>query len=239
MDLLSGLTRERNVGDRISLSQELFIWKENALKLVELLSLRSLKFLQGGPTLGNWPDLLTWLGESPALTHVTVFVHCNFCNDCGDLFDSVVSALAKNSSIVKLELIQLHLHTGHLDALCQSAREYRSLAEVILTPTYTRVDGDRLHRFNRPSIEFRDAALKLLDTVRRNASRMSAAVKYVLGDITAEGASAVEELLLHPMLLERVRDDGEVTDAKAEAMVKLAVSRVGSSKRFGADGRCQ
>ncbi|KAL3238751.1 hypothetical protein MRX96_021785 [Rhipicephalus microplus] len=51
---------------------------------------------------------------------------------------------------------------------------------------------------------------------------MSAAVKYVRGKITADGARAVEELLDHPQLLERVRDEAGVTDAKAKEMVKKA-----------------
>ncbi|KAL1475327.1 hypothetical protein MTO96_037377 [Rhipicephalus appendiculatus] len=179
-----------------------------------------------GPTRGNWLTWLTWLAESSALTHVTVVAFSDMCISCADVCDQVVSALAKNSSIVKLGLVQFQLEAAHLEALCRNAREHRSLTEVVLTPTYTTLDECCIPYFNRISEDFCAAALQLRDVVRQNASWMNAAVKYVLGDISADGASAVDELLVHPRLVERVRDEGRVTDAKAREMVKLAVSRV-------------
>ncbi|KAH6941353.1 hypothetical protein HPB50_016910 [Hyalomma asiaticum] len=61
--------------------------------------------------------------------------------------------------------------------------------------------------------------------VRRNASRITPAVKFVLGkEITAAGAMALEDLRDHPRLVEQVRDESLVKDAEAAAMVKRTVS---------------
>ncbi|KAL1475326.1 hypothetical protein MTO96_037376 [Rhipicephalus appendiculatus] len=57
---------------------------------------------------------------------------------------------------------------------------------------------------------------------------MNAAVKFVLGEETGAGASAIEELHDHQRLPERVRDDGGLTFAEAEEKVKLTASRVRS-----------
>ncbi|XP_037523170.1 uncharacterized protein LOC119400233 [Rhipicephalus sanguineus] len=143
--------------------------------------------------------------------------------------DRLVSALANNSSIVKLRLVGFKLKTSHLDALCQTARDHRSLGEFVFTPACIEMKvfcpaicNDRL------SVGFREAALELQDLVRQNAFRMSAAVKFVLGEESGDGASAIEELHDHPLLPERVRDDAGLTDAKAQEKVKHAVSRVRS-----------
>ncbi|KAH7986878.1 hypothetical protein HPB51_026592 [Rhipicephalus microplus] len=139
-------------------------------------------------------NVLMLLAKSLALTHVVISVYDHswrhLCGGCADVFDRVVSALAKNPRITVMELPFFPLETTHLDTLCNSAREHRSLTV-------------------------------LQDVVRQNASRMSAAVKYVRGEITADGARAVEELLDHPQLLERVRDEAGVTDAKAKRWSRM------------------
>ncbi|KAL3238757.1 hypothetical protein MRX96_021790 [Rhipicephalus microplus] len=102
----------------------------------------------------------------------------------------------------------------HLGTLCNAAHEHQSLTAVKFRSSYK--------KWMEPWVEFMDAFVRLQDAVCQNASRMSAAVKYVRGKITADGARAVEELLDHPQLLERVRDEARVTDAKAKEMVKDA-----------------
>ncbi|KAL1475324.1 hypothetical protein MTO96_037374 [Rhipicephalus appendiculatus] len=179
--------------------------------------------MASAPTFVDW---LSWLAESTALTHVIVVAFSRTCTECAEMCDMLVSALANNSAIVKLGLVEFTLETAHLDALCQNAREHRSLTEFVLTPA-CRVFGEVCP----PSCdllteEFREAALQLQDVVRHNASLMCAAVKFVLGEVTVDGGSAVEQLHDNRWLPERVRDEADVTDAEAEKKVKRAVMRL-------------
>ncbi|XP_075724165.1 uncharacterized protein LOC142766826 [Rhipicephalus microplus] len=162
--------------------------------------------------------VLLLLAKSSALTHVVINVYnhssWHLCGQCVDLFDRVVSALATNPRITEMWLPFFPLESTHLDTLCDSACEHRSLTAVKFRSHYK--------RWSQPSADFSAAVMRLQDAVRQNASRMNAAVEYVRGEITADGARAVEELLDHPQLLERVRDEAGVTDAKAKEMVKDA-----------------
>ncbi|KAH8037585.1 hypothetical protein HPB51_015019 [Rhipicephalus microplus] len=163
-------------------------------------------------------NVLMLLAESSALTDVCIDFYDHslefLCGGCANVFDRVVSALATNPRITVMELPFFPLETTHLDTLCNSAREHRSLTVVQFRSCY--------REWKQPSADFQAAVTRLQDVVRQNASRMNAAVEYVRGEITADGARAVEELLDHPQLLERVRDEAGVTDARAEEMVKDA-----------------
>ncbi|KAH7943094.1 hypothetical protein HPB52_004920 [Rhipicephalus sanguineus] len=175
------------------------------------------------PSFGDW---LTWLAESTALTDVTVVAMIRPCLECAAMCDKVISALAQNSSIVQLRLVECTLETAHLDALCQNAREHPSLGQFVLTPFCRVLSAVCPPSCDWPSEGFREAALQLQNVVRQNASRMCAAGNFVLGEVTRDGASAIEQLHDNPLLPERVRDDAGLTDAEAQEKVKLAVSRV-------------
>ncbi|KAH7956797.1 hypothetical protein HPB52_012791 [Rhipicephalus sanguineus] len=242
-----------SLGHVVSFGQELFVSNESSLKLVLLSELRSLKFFRlkfrlyyrctvelltcckilcrrGARTIfevccvreSEQPDFCDWLAESSELTHVTVAAESHTSADCANMRDRVVAALANNSSIARLRLVEFKLKTAQLNMLCQNAREHRSLSEFVLTPAC----AISSQNCNGRSEVFRVALLQLQNVVSQNASRMSAAVKFVLGEDSGDGARAIEELRDHPWLPERVRDDAGLTDAEAQKKVKLAVNRV-------------
>ncbi|KAH7950127.1 hypothetical protein HPB49_019813 [Dermacentor silvarum] len=123
--------------------------------------------LMSKPAFGT---LMDWLAKSSTLTHVEIIANdhagiMGFCGYCSDLYDSVVSALAKNADIAS-------------------------------------------------------------ELMRRNAARVSAAAKFVLGEDTRKGARVVESLHNHPRLLELVQEGARVTEAEAQEMARTALKRL-------------
>ncbi|XP_075724166.1 uncharacterized protein LOC142766827 [Rhipicephalus microplus] len=105
--------------------------------------------------------VLLLLAKSSALTHVVINVYnhssWHLCGQCVDLFDRVVSALATNPRITEMWLPFFPLETTHLDTLCDSAREHRSLTAVKFRSHY--------RRWSQPSADFSAAVMRLQDAV--------------------------------------------------------------------------
>ncbi|KAH7986631.1 hypothetical protein HPB51_026634 [Rhipicephalus microplus] len=101
--------------------------------------------------------VLLLLAKSSALTHVVINVYnhssWHLCGQCVDLFDRVVSALATNPRITEMWLPFFPLETTHLDTLCNSAREHRSLTAVKFRSHY--------RRWSQPSADFSAAVMRV------------------------------------------------------------------------------
>ncbi|KAH7956644.1 hypothetical protein HPB52_011462 [Rhipicephalus sanguineus] len=132
------------------------------------------------------------------------------------------SALASNTNLCSVIIKGLQLGNDDLDALADAARKSRRLTEFRYVPHYR----SALHRITGEEPPFRldshayAALVEIQNSTHRNASRVSAAARFVLGERdSAEAALGIEFFHGHPYLLELVRDGALVETDEAKAMI--------------------
>ncbi|KAH7956643.1 hypothetical protein HPB52_011461 [Rhipicephalus sanguineus] len=137
------------------------------------------------------------------------------------------SALASNTNLCSVIIKGLQLSNDDLDVLADAARKSRRLTEFRYVPHYRSalecICRERLYAEEPP---FRldshayAALVEIQNSTRRNAGRVSAAARFVLGERdTAEAALGIELLHDHPHLLELVRDGALVDTEEAKVMI--------------------
>nr|XP_054934454.1 uncharacterized protein LOC129388342 [Dermacentor andersoni] len=152
----------------------------------------------------------------------------------------LVSALASNLKLVKVSIKGVLLSNYDLNVLAHGARKSLSLTEFTMTPVccgYTR--PGKYCKELRSGFERRPGALKeafnfknialadILQATRRNASALSVASQFVLGQQDAlDGADAFELMHDHPRLLEMVMEGADVTKTEAKEKISSALLRV-------------
>ncbi|XP_049271235.1 uncharacterized protein LOC119391406 [Rhipicephalus sanguineus] len=137
------------------------------------------------------------------------------------------SALASNVNLCSVIIKGLQLGNEDLDALADAARTSRRLTEFrYVSRSLTASDGTIGGSLDVEEPPFRldshasAALVEIQNSTRRNASRVSAAARFVLGERdTGEAALGIEHFYDHPHLLELVRDGALVDTDEAKAMI--------------------
>ncbi|KAH6920873.1 hypothetical protein HPB50_028139 [Hyalomma asiaticum] len=174
--------------------------------------------------------LLSWLAGTPTVTDIRLYGYKHAvsyrCEECADMCSKLLSALAANRNIAAICLLSFALEAKHLRTLWEGARIHQSLTDISLIQLCQQDFESCLPEKQQHWTEgYYMAADQLQGIVCRNASRITPAVKFVLGkEITAAGALALEDLRDHPRVVEQMRDESHVKDAAAAAMVKRAIS---------------
>ncbi|XP_065283906.1 uncharacterized protein [Dermacentor albipictus] len=160
--------------------------------------------------------------------------------DRTDVRAELVSALASNLKLVKVSIKGVLLSNDDLNVLAHGASKSLSLTEFTMTPaccgdtTTIKLCGELQIAFERrpdaltEAFNFKNIALAdILLATRRNASALSAASQFVLGQQdTLDGADAIELMHDHPRLLEMVMEGADVTKTKAKEKISSALLRV-------------
>ncbi|XP_065283970.1 uncharacterized protein [Dermacentor albipictus] len=160
--------------------------------------------------------------------------------DRTDVRAELVSALASNLKLVKVSIKGMLLSNDDLNVLAHFASKSLSLTEFTMTPaccgdtTTSKLCGELQIAFERrpdaltEAFNFKNIALAdILLATRRNASALSAASQFVLGQQdTLDGADAIELMHDHPRLLEMVMEGADVTKTKAKEKISSALLRV-------------
>ncbi|XP_065283995.1 uncharacterized protein [Dermacentor albipictus] len=160
--------------------------------------------------------------------------------DRTDVRAELVSALASNHKLVKVSIKGVLLSNDDLNVLAQFASKSLSLTEFTMTPvccggTMPGKLCEELQIFfeQRPAVlkeafNFKNIALAdILQATIRNASSVSAASQFVLGQQnTLDGADAIELMHDHPRLLEMVMEGADLTKNKAKEKISSALLRV-------------
>ncbi|XP_075530057.1 uncharacterized protein LOC142563385 [Dermacentor variabilis] len=157
-----------------------------------------------------------------------------------DVRADLVSALASNHKLVKVSIKGALLSNYDLNVLAHGARKSLSLTEFAMTQAccgytknakyceelqsgFERRPGALKEAFNFKNIALAD----ILQATRRNASALSAASRFVLGQQnTLDGADAIELMHNHPSLLEMVIEGADVTKTEAKEKISSALLRV-------------
>ncbi|KAH7956039.1 hypothetical protein HPB52_005761 [Rhipicephalus sanguineus] len=137
------------------------------------------------------------------------------------------SALASNTNLCSVIIKGLQLGNDDLDALADAARKSRRLTKFrYMSQSLTaldRINGGSLNVQEPPfSLDSHASAalVQIQNSTRRNAGRVSAAARFVLGERdSAEAAMGIEVFHDHPHLLELVRDGALVGTDEAKAMI--------------------
>ncbi|XP_070386092.1 uncharacterized protein [Dermacentor albipictus] len=150
----------------------------------------------------------------------------------------LVSALASNTKLARVNLMGLQLSCDDMNVLARGASRSLSLTEFTTTPVcvYYKVydKGSCPVHGTQEFLEAADhedgALADIMEVARKNASAVSYAVDFVLGEQNGvEGARAFELMRDHPRLLEMVMEGADVTKAEAKKMIRSALVRVRSS----------
>ncbi|XP_054934000.1 uncharacterized protein [Dermacentor andersoni] len=152
----------------------------------------------------------------------------------------LVSALASNLKLVKVSIKGVLLSNDDLNVLAHWASKSLSITEFTMTPVccggttpgklceelqiaFEQRPGALKEAFNFKNIALAD----ILQATIRNASTVSAASEFVLGQQdTLDGADAIELMHDHPRLLEMVMEGADVTKTKAKEKISSALLRV-------------
>ncbi|KAH7950479.1 hypothetical protein HPB49_024335 [Dermacentor silvarum] len=159
-----------------------------------------------------------------------------------DVQAELASALASNLKLVRVSVQGFALSDEDLSVLADGAGKSICLTEFTLTPTVAclmrtkfneqerKVYGCSVRKYEScmgVSNEKNIALASILESTRRNASAVSAAAQFVLGEQDCvEGARDIELMHDHPRLLEMVMEGADVTKAKATNMISSALRRV-------------
>ncbi|XP_065282791.1 uncharacterized protein [Dermacentor albipictus] len=157
-----------------------------------------------------------------------------------DVRAELVSSLASNLKLVKISIKGVLLSNDDLNVLAHGARKSLSLTEFTMTPVccgYTRPGKyckelqsgfERSPGALKEAFNFKNIALAdILQATRRNASSLSTASQFVLGQQDAlDGADAIEPMHDYPRLLEMVMEGADVTKTDAKKMISSALLRV-------------
>ncbi|XP_049523116.1 uncharacterized protein LOC125945408 [Dermacentor silvarum] len=157
-----------------------------------------------------------------------------------DVQSELVSALAANLNLVRVCVRGAQLSDYDFAVLADGANKSISITDFTATPGCTSTSMPDAMDRTEPKCRFfmiesftgasdaNDIALAdILHATRRNASAVSAAAQFVLGEQdTLEGADAVELMHGHPRLLEMVIEGADVTKAEAQKMISSALLRV-------------
>ncbi|XP_054923765.1 uncharacterized protein [Dermacentor andersoni] len=176
--------------------------------------------------------LLDWLAKLSTLTHLEIVADdhagiMDFCGRCIDMYDQVLSALARNANIARVSFVGVKVQSKHLDKLRDCASTHRNLIGISLAPSCRDVDSCIPHHRNLRNMKFYvHAMMELQELMLKNADRISVAARFVLGEDIRKGARLIERLHEHPRLLELVREGASVTDAEAQEMAQRAMERV-------------
>ncbi|KAH7950286.1 hypothetical protein HPB49_021817 [Dermacentor silvarum] len=157
-----------------------------------------------------------------------------------DVHAELVSALASNLKLVRVSVKGVLLSDDDLNVLADGATRSRRLIEFTTTPgcvssaIHEAKSGEagyclihNVEAFTGTS-DFKNMALAdIMESTRRNASAVSAAAQFVLGEQDGvEGARGIELMHDHPHLLEMVMEAADVTKAEATNMISCALRRV-------------
>ncbi|KAH7950300.1 hypothetical protein HPB49_022118 [Dermacentor silvarum] len=160
--------------------------------------------------------------------------------DRRDVQGELVRALASNLKLVRLNIKGVLLSNDDFKWLADSASKSLSLMEFTLTPAcvfsarhgqmYGEVRSCSLHKaeaLTGASNEKDIALADIMEATRKNASAVSAAARFVLGEEDGiEGARSIELMHNHPRLLEMVRESADVTKADAKKIISSALLRL-------------
>ncbi|KAL1450293.1 hypothetical protein MTO96_028043 [Rhipicephalus appendiculatus] len=155
----------------------------------------------------DFAALCEYLSASSALTDVEItLVPCTLrmtAEQSRSVPTRLSSALTSNANLCSVILKGLQLGNDDLDALADYARK-SSLDSLACS-----------------------ALVDIQKSTHRNASRVSAAARFVLGERdSAEAALGIELFYDHPHLLELVRDGAPVDTVEAKAMIRHARNKV-------------
>lgn len=157
-----------------------------------------------------------------------------------DVHAELVAALASNLKLVRVSVKGVLLTDEDLNVLANGATRSRRLIEFTTTPgcvssaIHKAMSGKAgcclVHNFEAftGTSDFKNMALAdIMESTRRNASAVSAAAQFVLGEQDGvEGARDIELMHDHPRLVEMVMEGADVTKAKATNMISSALRRV-------------
>ncbi|XP_075532125.1 uncharacterized protein LOC142564833 [Dermacentor variabilis] len=159
--------------------------------------------------------------------------------DRTDVRAELVSALASNLKLVKVSIKGVLLSNDDLSVLAHGANKSLSLTEFTMTPVCCGNTATSKHCEELQTSDQRPGALKeafnfknialadILQATIRNASTVTAASQFVLGQQnTLDGADAFELMHHHPRLLEMVMEGADVTKAQAKEKISSALLRV-------------
>ncbi|XP_065283982.1 uncharacterized protein [Dermacentor albipictus] len=160
--------------------------------------------------------------------------------ECREVRAELVSALASNLKLLKVSIKGVLLSHYDLNVLAHGASKSLRLTEFTMTPACHCITPNaklceaqpsgfqHKHSALMETIKFKNIELAdVLQATRRNASAVSAASQFVLGQQDAlDGADAVELMHDHPRLLEMVMEGDDVTKTKAKEMISSALLRV-------------
>ncbi|XP_070386084.1 uncharacterized protein [Dermacentor albipictus] len=149
----------------------------------------------------------------------------------------LVSALASNTKLVRVNLKGLQLSYDDLNVLARGASSSLNLTEFTVSPHCIIYNGYDVFRrdcsahvteaFLEEANRKEGALADILEVARKNASAILDAADFVLGEQNGfEGARALELMRDHPRLLERVMEGADVTKAEAKKRIRSALLRV-------------
>ncbi|XP_070381051.1 uncharacterized protein [Dermacentor albipictus] len=152
----------------------------------------------------------------------------------------LVSAVASNTKLVRVNLKGLKLSYDDLKVLARGDSRSLSLTEFAATSAWMfyerrakQVRSCPVHETEAflEASDPKDGALAdIMEVAWKNASAVSDAADFVLGEQDGvEGARALELMRDHPRLLERVMEDADATKAEAKKRIRSALVRVRSS----------
>ncbi|XP_075529130.1 uncharacterized protein LOC142560720 [Dermacentor variabilis] len=192
----------------------------------------------------EYSTLAAYIRGSTALTEVDIELI-----PMGDLRTSpelreaegeLVSALASNTKLVRVNLKGLQLSYDDLNVLARGASRSLSLTEFTVSPNCIVYEWFQVLGLNcsvhvtEASLEAADdkegALADIMEVARKNSSAIWDAADFVLGEQDGvEGARAIELMRDHPRLLERVMEGADVTKAEAKKRIRSALVRVRNS----------
>lgn len=157
-----------------------------------------------------------------------------------DVHTQLLSALASNLKLVRVSVTGVLLSDNDLKVLADGASESCRLIDLTITPAcvsyamHNEICGKEgccfVHMAEAfpGTSDFKNMALAdILEATRRNASAVSAAAQFVVGEQDGvKGARDMELMHDHPRLLEMVREGAGVSSAEAKKMISSAWLRV-------------
>ncbi|XP_070386068.1 uncharacterized protein [Dermacentor albipictus] len=192
----------------------------------------------------EYSALTAYIRASTALTEVDIDLIpsrvLSTSPELRNLEGELVSALASNIKLVRVNLKGWQLSYDDLNVLARSASRSLSLIEFTVTPACIIYNGYDVFGYNEPvhvieafleEANRKEGALAdILEVAWKNASAISDAADFVLGEQNGvKGARALELMRDQPRLLEKVREGADVTKAEAKKRIRSAVARVRSS----------